>query len=169
MTTDHREERSAPELLRDLFVYAPIGLLFEAPKRLPEYIEAGKRQLALAEMVGKTTAGVVERRLEADLAPLGRTVGAAVQPLLDLLGLRLPSTVDASTPDPSPSPTATGTSTAEPGLPIDGYDDLPAADIVPRLAALDRAELEAVRAHEHAHRGRRTILNRVDQLLARAD
>jgi hypothetical protein len=122
-------------------------------------------------MVGRTTASVVERRIETDLAPLGRTVGAAVQPLLDLLGLRLPTTVDASSPASPADGGAAAQSEAPHGgaLAIAGYDDLPAADIVPRLAALDRGELEAVRAHEAAHRARRTILNRVDQLLARLD
>lgn len=173
MSNDHETERSAPELLRDLFVYAPIGLLFEAPRRLPDYIEAGKRQLALAEVIGRSTAGVVERRLEAELAPLGRTVAAAAQPLLDLLGLRLPTTYDASAPDGGVDPTDAAHEASEPvvgdALPIADYEDLPAADIVPRLAGLDVGELRRIRSFESANRGRRTILNRVDQLLARAE
>ena len=50
-------------------------------------------------------------------------------------------------------------------LAIADYDSLAASQVVPRLASLDVAELAAVRAYEAAHRGRRTILNRVDQLL----
>jgi hypothetical protein len=38
--------------------------------------------------------------------------------------------------------------------------------VVPRLDALRPRELEAVRAYEAAHRGRRTILNRIAQLQA---
>jgi hypothetical protein len=39
---------------------------------------------------------------------------------------------------------------------------------VPRLAALSRDEVAAVRAYESAHRGRRTIMNRTELLLGRA-
>lgn len=51
-------------------------------------------------------------------------------------------------------------------LPIPGYDSLSASQVVPRLEALLPQELEAVRAYETAHRGRRTILNRIAQRLA---
>lgn len=50
------------------------------------------------------------------------------------------------------------------GLAIPGYDTLSASQIVPRLDALRPGELEAIRAHEVAHRGRRTILSRIAQL-----
>jgi hypothetical protein len=50
-------------------------------------------------------------------------------------------------------------------LPIADYDSLAASQVVPRLASLDVAELEAVGAYERGKRARRTILNRVEQLL----
>lgn len=49
--------------------------------------------------------------------------------------------------------------------PFDGYDTLPAAHIVQRLARLTPVELAAVRAYELGHRGRRTVVAKVDQLL----
>jgi hypothetical protein len=49
-------------------------------------------------------------------------------------------------------------------LAIPGYDSLSASQVVQRLAGLSREELSAVGAYEQAHRGRRTILNRIDQL-----
>ena len=49
-------------------------------------------------------------------------------------------------------------------LAIPGYDSLSASPVVQRLAGLSGDELAAVAAYEHAHRGRRTILNRIDQL-----
>ena len=52
-------------------------------------------------------------------------------------------------------------------LAIPGYDSLSASQVVQRLAGLSAGELDAVRAYEDAHRGRRTILNRVDQLRGR--
>ena len=49
-------------------------------------------------------------------------------------------------------------------LAIPGYDSLSASQVVQRLAGLNQEELAAVGAYEQAHRGRRTVLNRVDQL-----
>jgi hypothetical protein len=54
-------------------------------------------------------------------------------------------------------------------LAIPGYDSLSASQVVQRLAGLSQAELIDVRAHEQSHRHRRTILNRVEQLLAGVD
>jgi hypothetical protein len=51
-------------------------------------------------------------------------------------------------------------------LAIPAYDSLSASQVVPRLAGLSPPELEAVRDYETAHRGRKTILNRVAQLQA---
>jgi hypothetical protein len=52
------------------------------------------------------------------------------------------------------------------GLAIPGYDALSASQVVQRLAGLSGGELEDVRAYEAATRGRKTILNRVEQLRA---
>ncbi|MGH9187116.1 MAG: hypothetical protein ACRD0U_15060, partial [Acidimicrobiales bacterium] len=49
-------------------------------------------------------------------------------------------------------------------LAIPDYDSLSASQVVPRLAGLSEGELEAVRAYEMSHRGRKTILSKVAQL-----
>jgi hypothetical protein len=49
-------------------------------------------------------------------------------------------------------------------LAIPGYDSLSASQVVPRLASLETHEREAIRSYEQAHRGRKTILNRIAQL-----
>jgi hypothetical protein len=69
-----------------------------------------------------------------------------------------PTPAAAPTPD-APAPLA-GT------LAIPAYDSLSASQVVPRLSGLSPTELEAVRDYEAAHRGRKTILNRVAQLQA---
>ena len=51
-------------------------------------------------------------------------------------------------------------------LAIPGYDSLSAMQVVQRLPGLTPAELTAVRAYEARYRGRKTILNRADQLLS---
>jgi hypothetical protein len=49
-------------------------------------------------------------------------------------------------------------------LPIPGYDALSASQVVERLSGLPASELDAVYAYEAAHRQRRTILGKIEQL-----
>ena len=49
-------------------------------------------------------------------------------------------------------------------LAIPDYDSLSASQVVPRLESLSADELDAVRGYESSHRGRKTILNKIDQL-----
>jgi hypothetical protein len=49
-------------------------------------------------------------------------------------------------------------------LVIPDYDELSASQVVERLDGLHPGELEAVRAYEEAHRARRTILFKIEQL-----
>jgi hypothetical protein len=64
------------------------------------------------------------------------------------------------------APNGSGSPTS---LAIPGYDSLSASQVVQRLEGLSAAELEEVRSHEAGHRQRRTILHRVEQLLAGGD
>lgn len=73
----------------------------------------------------------------------------------------VPLTVVESVAVAAPTPEA-----AEGALAIPDYDSLSASQVVPRLSGLSPEELEAVRAYEDAHRGRKTILNRVAQIKA---
>jgi hypothetical protein len=53
-------------------------------------------------------------------------------------------------------------------LPIDEYESLAASQVVARLPSLTPGELGVVRRFEADHRGRRTVLGKIDQLLAPA-
>ena len=61
---------------------------------------------------------------------------------------------------------AHGAPDAGDSLPIPGYDALSASQVVERLAGLSSEELGAVRSYEGAHRNRRTILGKIDQISA---
>jgi hypothetical protein len=63
-------------------------------------------------------------------------------------------------------PGTNGASRAGDALPIPGYDALSASQVVERLAGLSFTELDAVRSYECAHRNRRTILGKIDQISA---
>ena len=76
-----------------------------------------------------------------------------------------PATVHAAAPAAS---NGNGSGHAPPSddLPIPGYDALSASQVVERLVGLAHEELSAVRDYEAAHRNRRTILGKIDQLTA---
>lgn len=66
-------------------------------------------------------------------------------------------------PESKPAAATTATTTA-PDLAIPDYDALSASQVVDRLEGLSAAELDAIRAHEVANRGRATILGKIEQL-----
>lgn len=51
-------------------------------------------------------------------------------------------------------------------LPIEGYDDLAARQVVDRLATLAPGDLAVVDAYERAHRNRSTVLGKISMLTA---
>ena len=75
------------------------------------------------------------------------------------------SGADAAAHQPTRAPRAPGSDApAGDELPIPGYDALSASQVVERLAGLTPGELDAVHAYEAAHRHRRTILGKIEQL-----
>ncbi len=72
----------------------------------------------------------------------------------------------ASRPAGEPTNTATTAAPAPAAttLVIPDYDELSASQVVERLDGLPASELDAVRAYEEAHRARRTILYKIEQL-----
>ena len=155
----------------DLFVYAPIGLLFEGTSLLPELIAKGKSQVATARVMGKYAIDKAQKRAIVATAKLqDQTAG-----VLDFLG-------DSVTPVASDPPAAdvrraraaapkvaakAVDGVAAAALAIPDYDGLSASQVVNRLAGLSPVELESVQLYEAAHRGRKTILSKVAQLQAR--
>jgi hypothetical protein len=172
----------------DVFVYAPIGFLLDAREVVPKLAERGKGQVALARLVGRFAVqrgqAEADRILKLRNAPSRPDAGpAGAPPAPAATTAATAATAARSTPRSAASGATTGATKAAaakrkakapakrkpvvaPGLAIPGYDTLSASQVVPRLDALRAAELEAVRAYEAAHRGRRTILNRIAQLQA---
>lgn len=175
----------------DLFVYAPIGLFFEGPSLLPKLAEKGRVHARNARLFGQFAVrhgeAEVRRRvgdLEEQATGLLRLLGLVDDPEAG------PPPADGRSAGPAPSPadgpsvatrrseaasapaTVAGASgnghsplsPAAADLAITDYDSLSASQVVTRLEGLTVEELEAVRAYETAHRGRKTILNKVAQL-----
>jgi hypothetical protein len=97
---------------------------------------------------------------------LGWDVDAGVPPLGTAVA---PSGVNANIAPPASE--AAAAERADGGgvaadLAIAGYEDLAASHIVARLDGLGPDDLAAIRRFELAHRGRRTVVGKIDQLLA---
>jgi hypothetical protein len=151
-------ERKTPvDRALDLFVYAPLGFVLGLDEVLPQLVERGHQQVTMARMFGQfaveTGTKEARKRLEG-LAGNGR-------------------------PAPSPAPEAPAPAVVpdEPAVAVDveivppsgelaipDYDSLSASQVVPRLEGLSADERDAVRRYEAAHRGRKTILSKLQQL-----
>ena len=93
------------------------------------------------------------------------TAGEPLAEPVDVLSILEGADEDSVEAEPEVD-TGSAESPAVDDLPIPGYDSLAASQVVPRLTTLSESELAAIGAYEAAHRGRRTILNRVTQLQA---
>lgn len=154
------EPRSRVEMLLDLALYAPLGAVDAMRRELPRLARRGRSQfeqkVRTARWVGEMAVRMGRSKVESEVAARRRpSEGAAASGHV----------TDAAT-----TVAGAGLHLVEPEVvaaePFPGYDTLPAAELVPLLARLSRSELEAVRGYESAMRNRRTVLARVEQLLA---
>ncbi|HEX6419557.1 MAG TPA: hypothetical protein VFZ77_13740 [Acidimicrobiales bacterium] len=174
MTRDDEDRTPIDQVVSqvaDLFVYAPIGLFFEGPSLLPKLAEQGRVHARNARLFGQFAVrhgeAEIRRRvgdLEAQAGDLLRRFGLVIEP-----EQAPPPAPPAPQPPPVFDEAASGNGQAPPApavadLAITDYDSLSASQVVTRLEGLTPDELEAVRAYEMAHRGRKTILNKVAQL-----
>ncbi|MCP3909413.1 MAG: hypothetical protein GY713_00495 [Actinomycetia bacterium] len=147
------DESELVEAALDLFVFAPLGLAIGSSELIPVLAQRGREHVRNAQAVGKLAVNMGQQKLV-------DAINDPESPVTDILrGLGLLGE-HAADPTPEPAPTS--------GLPIPGYDDHTAAEIVPLLADLDSAGLRAVHDHETANRARKTILNRIRQLNSRS-
>lgn len=185
-----REDAAVPDVrkpvdqLLDLVVYAPLGLLLNLDEVVPQLVEKGRQQVVTARMFGrfaveqggaeakKRTAGLQERAvgLVGQFGGLGGA-GQVADPPMAAAPSAAPRTAPAAPAEEiipvtieGDDPGATASGPDEDELAVPGYDSLSASQVVPRLAGLSGAELEAVRRYEVGHRGRKTILAKIDQL-----
>ena len=151
----------------ELFVYLPVGFMFELPRSIPRFIERGRRELHGNGRLTDTAA-----RLD-PLQHLDRAQAHAVS-TLRALGVMSRSEPAMAPPAPAETAPATPPAPAAPPAPVEvvdpetlaipGYESLSASQVMPRLEGLTPDELEAVRRYEHGNRARKTILNKIAQL-----
>ncbi len=177
--SDQQNDSSPVEQLVELFVYAPVGLLYEYDKVLPQLVRRGKSQVQLAKVLGQMAAKQGQNQFP---GPLGELIGGAAT----LLGQATASPPSAPPetkvaraatarrgsppssrlqPDVEVEPAeAEPTAEVDEQLPIVGYDDLRAREIIPLLADLTPTQRERIGDHERANRQRKTVLAKLDSL-----
>lgn len=147
----------------ELAVFAPIGFALEAKRLLPSFIERGRQQVTMAKMVGQFAVSHGQTTAAKRVAK----VQAQAEDLLAEFGFGAPASApatEAATVPDAAEERRVRSSAAATELPISDYDSLAASQVIPRLAGLAPAELDAVEAYEVAHRGRKTILGKIVQL-----
>jgi hypothetical protein len=179
------EHRSPAERILDVVVFGPAGLALTAVEEFPKLVDKGRHhlegQVRTARLVGQVAFQMGQRQISQLVSqrmskPESATSDApASAPKVP----HIPTPPYVPPPAPADvAPTVATTEIAVSGshgngssrpLAIPGYDSLSASQVVQRLAGLSRPELIDVRDHEQSHRHRRTILNRVEQLLAGVD
>jgi hypothetical protein len=131
----------------DLAVYAPIGIALRVAEDLPRLSAAGRERaegrVQLAKMVGQMAVAYGRTELDKRIAQQ-----------------RSATAPSSTAPEPDHQPRAV--EVAPP--PFEGYDALPASEIVQRLNRSSAAERRRVVAYESANRARRTILAKAEQL-----
>ncbi|MGI9615694.1 MAG: hypothetical protein ACR2QO_22470 [Acidimicrobiales bacterium] len=172
MASDDEEQDPIDQLV-DLFVYAPIGLLYEYDEVMDRLVKRGKSQVQLARVVGQLA--VSGRRAAGDatdMAEVATTVVSRVATEIgSLLGLAAEPSAQDDPPPPrgagppeDPPPSAPAELAEAPAVPIANYDDLKAKEIIPLLASLTADQRSVVRSHEEDHRARKTVLAKLDRL-----
>jgi hypothetical protein len=132
------ESRPPLEQLLEFALFAPIGLALAICDNLPKVKPVGlkevNQQINSARTIGIMTVNQARREIEKLLPKPPTVTDAPIETVV------------------------------VPPLPITNYDSLTATQIIGLLDVLTPAERERVADHEKAHRNRRTVLGRVDQL-----
>src|SRR5947209_4473397 len=177
----------------DVFVFAPLGLLFSARETIPQLAAKGRELAAAAKVMGEFALGQGRDQAEKAVRQASDQAGQTLSVVGGLTTSRRPRAAapaqsaapvqSAAPPPPPPPPPAPeglparaeaasdagannghGAAPSVDSLAIPGYDTLSASQVVQRLGGLSADELEAVRAYEESGRKRKTILARVQQL-----
>lgn len=180
MTDRDDDHKSRADRILDVFVFGPAGLALTAAEEFPKLAEKGRHrvegQVHTARLVGQFAVQMGRRQIETTVGNLLAGHRPAT-PVTQAASSAPASSTSPGGDDPVPAAPAPAPSTgvsapaggngalASDALGIPGYDSLSASQVVQRLEGLSVDELEAIRGHEAAHRRRRTILNRVEQLL----
>ena len=185
------DERPPIERVLDLALYAPVGAAITLREQLPKQIRQGRQamenRVQLARFIGQMAVQMGQRELAkrieeqraAKAAQLNADADTGTADIDDAAADVVGDVVDHDaagsgeserSADTLDSPAATAAPAEPPSasmLPISDYESLAAIHVVERLRSMSSDEIELIRRFEVAHRSRRTILAKIDQLQGR--
>ena len=138
--------RRAPlDRLVDLAVAVPTCTLVAARRAVPLAARIGT--LGTVRLIGRVSEAVHERRQDPQIEEM---LSEAIEETSER-GVEADEAIETISVDE---------------LPIDGYDDLAARQVVDRLDDLDPADLGRIETYEREHRNRSTVLGKISILTA---
>jgi len=170
------DDDSRPSLL-DVVCFVPLGLAQLAGEELPKLArqrrQAVENRIQLARWIGQIAVQQADREIRKRWSAAHERPSAAppigsagsVRSVDEVSSIAAPPAVDEVVPV-ADGVAAPAVVPAADELPISGYESLAAQQVVHRLSTLTVDEREAIRRFEAAHRQRRTILAKLDQLQA---
>ena len=168
--TDKDERRPIDQLV-DLFVYAPVGLAYEYHDVLPKLIKRGKSQVQIAKFLGMMAAKQGQKTVEGRIEDVLDVASSSVAQGITDVGARVGLAPDVNQTRPRTIETSVGDGEQvidDRPLPIAGYDDLTAKQIVALLGDLEPGQRDRIGSYESAHRARKTVMAKLVSL-AQAD
>jgi hypothetical protein len=172
-TASHSTSAASSTVMESV-AYALIGAAVELPRCLPRLVSEQvtrqrvkiDQQITLARFLGKMAVTHAQSEIRRRVTASNPTTSNPVTPT--------PATESPSTSGARDS-TLKVVAAGETGdaaitatlLAIEHYDELSASQVLQRLVHLDAAQLAMIHEYESAHRRRRTVLGRVEQLRAR--
>jgi hypothetical protein len=179
------DERPPIERVLDLALYAPVGAAITLREQLPKHIRQGRQamenRVQLARFIGQMAVQMGQRELAKrieeqraaktdqmaeseqapDHTPADTPAGKVGHDLVAAERVERVEPVEPVAPVEPVEPLAADM------LPISDYESLAAIHVVERLRSMSSDEIELIRRFEVAHRSRRTILAKIDQLQGR--
>jgi hypothetical protein len=140
-------QRHHVERVLDVAVYAPLGLVLTVRDRVRFARFVG--ELAVRYSKAEFDRQLAERQAADAAASVDATASAGDDGSVAVPAIERPTDIDAPSAE---------------SLPIGDYQSLAAIHVVERLGSLREDEIEQIRRFEAAHRARRTILAKIDQL-----
>lgn len=147
-----RAPTSFEKVLATVF-YAPLGLGAKLVDDLPTNITKAKQQIDFARFIGKMA---VERGVNELTDKLRDATRSSVEVSDVVIEARSVEVADDLMADPL--------AVDADQLALADYDQLAASHIISKLAGLTDAEITEIEQYELAHRGRRTVLGKIDQI-----
>ncbi len=134
---------SDSQRLLDLFVHAPLGLLYEFGDVYPEAVKRGRSQVNLGTQAAKVAAGAKRK----EIGSVSEEFLAEAASFLRIIAARLDDLAESS-----------GTSEDKAGPPVAGYGKMTAREVVKLIGESDETLVQAIGEYEEANKARKSVL-----------